>query len=258
VITLGKTVYTENFYALQRADSYSSAKKILPIVQDYVSYNSVIDIGCGVGTWLRACRELTQGDLCGVDGAYVNVDQIEIPEDCFHPWDISTPLEILDRKFDLTISVEVAEHIDRSKVDIYIYNITRFSDIILFSAAIPYQAGIHHVNEQWPSYWTAKFAGAGYIPVDCLRGRIWNDREIEVHYRQNIMFYVRETALNRYPALQDEIGKGKSVVMDLVHPELYTLSGAGLKKWRTRFMHLLGCLPSAFKKTFKKRFFRKS
>ncbi|MBR0151646.1 MAG: class I SAM-dependent methyltransferase [Synergistaceae bacterium] len=192
-------------------------------MRDYVSFESVIDIGCGVAQVLMACYESGVGVIRGVDGSWVNEELLLIPSEQFTQYDLSRPGikdEIPEKHFDLTISSEVAEHIDPEDTETYMDNLTSFSDMILFSAAIPGQGGTHHVNEQWPSYWIEKFRARGFVPVDCIRSKIWDDKEIRPDYRQNLMFFVREDKLNDYPALATYVG-GK--VFDLVHPDLFTM-----------------------------------
>ena len=160
--------------------------------------------------------------------------------------DISLPLNLVEKPFDLVISVEVAEHIECSKVDTYLENLVHLGEVILFSAAIPWQGGLHHVNEQWPSYWVERFALKGYIPVDCLREKIWSDEDICPHYRQNLMFFIKETSIERYSALKNEIAMGKSRVLDLVHPEYYKRLNDVKKmsfKWTlSQFLNFLSAL----------------
>ena len=61
--------------------------------------------------------------------------------------------------------------------------------VVLFSAAIPHQGGVSHVNEQWQSYWWELFGAHGYVAVDCIRPRIFSDPRVEWWYRQNIVVY---------------------------------------------------------------------
>ena len=168
-----------------------------------------------------ACYESGAKAIRGVDGAWVNKALLMIPEECFTQYDISQPGlkdKIPEQHFDLTISSEVAEHIDPQDTEIYMDNLTSFSDVILFSAAIPGQGGTHHVNEQWPSYWIDKFAARGFIPVDCIRSKLWNDEHVHVWYKQNLMFFVKNNALDDYPALKRESGRP---VLDMVHFKLW-------------------------------------
>ena len=52
-----KARYDKGFYEGQQAGSRSSAERIVPLVLDLVHPRSVVDIGCGVGTWLAVIEE---------------------------------------------------------------------------------------------------------------------------------------------------------------------------------------------------------
>ena len=254
---MGKNLYTERFYDYQRSTSALSAQKIFPLIKEYLVFDSVVDVGCGVGEWLKVCQEMGSSRILGIDGVYVNQEQLAVPKHCFHPSDISLPLNLVEKPFDLVISVEVAEHIECSKVDTYLENLVHLGEVILFSAAIPWQGGLHHVNEQWPSYWVERFALKGYIPVDCLREKIWSDEDICPHYRQNLMFFIKETSIERYNALKNEIAMGKSRVLDLVHPEYYKRLNDVKKmsfKWTlSQFLKFLSALFPTFLRAVRKR-----
>ena len=95
-----------------------------------------------------------------------------------------------DKPFELTQSFEVAEHLYAQYAPNFIKLLTSLSDIILFSAAIPYQGGVHHVNEQPPAYWAELFAQNDYVCIDCIRSQIWNNESISTWYSQNILLFV--------------------------------------------------------------------
>lgn len=46
----------------------------------------------------------------GIDGDYVNRDLLRITKDCFEAWDLGKRIT-MDRKFDLVVFMEVAEHL---------------------------------------------------------------------------------------------------------------------------------------------------
>src|SRR4051812_19168372 len=92
--------YTDAFYDLQRAGSLRSARAILPIVLDVLKPASVLDVGCGTGTWASVCGELGVDDFLGVDGDYVDRGRLLIPIDRFQPANLAEPLD-LGRSFDL-------------------------------------------------------------------------------------------------------------------------------------------------------------
>jgi cyclopropane fatty-acyl-phospholipid synthase-like methyltransferase len=66
--------YTKDFYELLQDGSRSSARVILPLLLELLQSQpqSVIDVGCGVATWLGVFQELGIEDCLGVDGDYVD------------------------------------------------------------------------------------------------------------------------------------------------------------------------------------------
>jgi hypothetical protein len=66
-------------------------------------------------------------------------------------------LRLPTERFDLALCIEVAEHIEETYIDTFVFNITRSSDVLVFSAAPPGQGGVGHVNEKPWSYWVEKF-----------------------------------------------------------------------------------------------------
>jgi SAM-dependent methyltransferase len=211
--------YSAAFYESQSGGSRRSADTLLPIIRDLVHPASVVDIGCGVGTWLAGWRALGVEDVLGVDGDWVDRAQLQIPGERFRPQDLTTALG-LGRRFDLAMSLEVAEHLDAAHADRFVANLVALAPVVLFSAAIPGQGGTHHVNEQWPEYWRAKFAGHGYEIVDCLRRRIW-DAPIDYCYAQNAFLYVSRERLEQDVALRAEWQATAPAQLSLVHPEHY-------------------------------------
>ena len=120
------------------------------------------------------------------------------------------------------MSLEVAEHLDEAAADTFVASLVALAPLVLFSAAIPYQGGTNHVNEQWPSYWHAKFAARDYVVVDCLRERLWRNEQVTYWYAQNMLFFVRRDRLADYPALAAHVARaGDGPPLHLVHPGHY-------------------------------------
>lgn len=219
----GKQAYDENFYLIQKDGSFKSAMEILPLVNEFIRPRSVVDVGCGVGTWLAAWKHLSRGgiNVYGIDGDYVDRSQLLIDEKIFHPANIENRIT-LERRFDLVESLEVAEHLTPARADSFVEDLTRLGDVILFSAAIPAQGGTNHVNEQWQSYWAEKFLQFDYVGIDCIRPSIWNNGNVEFWYRQNIFIYVKRSELYRYPELQEFYLKHRdATIFNAVHPEMW-------------------------------------
>jgi SAM-dependent methyltransferase len=209
--------YKRKFYESSR-EGMVSAKEIVPAVIDLVKPRSVVDLGCGVGGWLAAFMEAGVEDVAGYDGEWVHLDDLLIPQKCFHRHDLSKPLPV-ERVFDLAVSVEVAEHLRAECALPFVQTLTKFSNVVLFSAAIPFQGGTNHFNEQWPAYWAQLFAKNGFATVDCLRMKFWNNPQVKWWYAQNIMLFVAEAHLGSYPALMDAYRKENLWGVSLVHPK---------------------------------------
>lgn len=216
----GNQNYDENFYKMQKDDSYKSATLVLPAVRKFIRPKKVIDIGCGVGTWLAAWKNFG-AEIYGVDGDYVDRSQLFISEKNFHPANLENKIK-LNEKFDLVETLEVAEHLSPARADSFVEDLVKLGNVILFSAAIAGQGGVNHVNEQMQSYWAEKFLNQGYVGIDCIRPQIWNKKQIEFWYRQNIFIYVKSSELYRYPELQEYYLKHKeNQILDVVHPEAW-------------------------------------
>jgi SAM-dependent methyltransferase len=215
--------YTTKFFENQRSGSRRSADRVVPLIVDLVRPQSVIDIGCGVGAWLAAFSEHGATDIFGVDGEYVDRRMLQIPEDRFVAGDLTKPIR-LDRRFDLVCCLEVAEHLAAEFAGTLVDSLTSLGPVILFSAALPYQGGTNHVNEQWPEYWAKLFKERGYLPLDCFRTAIWNDPNVEWWYAQNVLLFFEQARLESLdtsdPLRRLALGT-LNPPLSLVHPRGY-------------------------------------
>jgi SAM-dependent methyltransferase len=210
---------------------------VVPIIMEAVGCRSVIDVGCGVGTWLSVFLEHGVTDVQGIDGPYVDVEALLIPRDHFVKADLSASLPRLDRRFDVALCLEVAEHLPASSTENLVEALTSYSPVVVFSASVPFQEGTGHINEQWLEYWIERFSNHGYVAIDYLRPKIWNNPAVEWWYAQNTIFYVNERALAEYPRLQDAQNRGwcGNSPPSLVHPKFLLhkerrLTGVPLKE----------------------------
>ncbi len=210
-----KTIYGAGFYDTIREGTKASAAVVVPLVLGELdgSVKTVIDVGCGEGWWAQTFAD--HGcEVIGIDGHYVDSSPLG---ERFIPHDLGQPLPgHLVGRFDLAISLEVAEHLPASRAESFISDLTRLAPMVLFSAAIPGQGGTGHVNEQWPEYWVQLFAVFGYSVSGALRWHIWDDMRVENWYRQNLM--VASSRPDDYPQLFDT---PTAPVWPVVHPVLY-------------------------------------
>ena len=217
----GNQAYDENFYRAQKDGSFKSASVILPLVAEFIHPQTVVDVGCGVGTWLAFWKNIFNTEIYGLDGDYVDRAQLFIDEKNFYPTNLEERIN-LEKRFDLAMTLEVAEHLSPARADSFVEDLTKLSDVILFSAAVPDQGGTNHVNEQWQSYWAKKFSRFGYVAIDCIRPEVWAREDVAFWYRQNILIYAKSSELYRYPELQEFYLKHRDgIIYDAVHPQMW-------------------------------------
>jgi cyclopropane fatty-acyl-phospholipid synthase-like methyltransferase len=233
-----KYIHTERMHNTQ------AALEILPFVFQYHKPKSVLDIGCGNGSWLKAAIDLGVERVTGVDGIQVDDHQLNISKNDFLQHDLTRPLQ-LNKKFDLAISLEVAEHLPESAANNMVHILTTHSDCVLFSAAIPGQGGQYHVNEQWPEYWHQKFKAKGYLAYDIIRNEFWNNLNVFWWYKQNIVLYAKKEIF------ENTTLKHTDIVNSFVHPELFRKKITNPKYLRSKkelFKVAFQCLKLVFKK----------
>lgn len=212
--------YTNSFYERIRSGATRSAEVVAPLVLQLLPVSSVVDVGCGDGSWLAVFRKLGVGEVLGVDGDYVDRSLLQIPRECFRALNLTEPFS-LGRTFDLAMSLEVAEHLPPQSAPHFVECLTSLAPCVLFSAAIPFQGGDHHVNEQWPDMWAALFKERGYLPVDFVRRQIWQNDAVEWWYIQNILLFVQAGLIEGNASLKAEFERTSPLQICLVHPRQY-------------------------------------
>jgi prefoldin subunit 5 len=217
------TRYSPEFFATQSIRSLLSARVVLGALFEVFRPRSVIDVGCGVGPWLRAAQELGTEDLLGVDGEYVVRGQLLVDPDRFVAVDLERQrlAEVLRprRRFDLVMCMEVAEHLSFDRAPTLVEDLASVGDVVLFSAAIPFQGGEHHVNEQWPEFWGLLFRQAGFACADFLRSRVWARPDVDWWYAQNTLLFVRQGSESGAALSVHQVPPGLS--LSRVHPNNY-------------------------------------
>ena len=215
---MGRNLYDKHWFSSQISDSSSSAAAAVPeILRLAPEAKSVVDVGCGAGTWLEQFKLLNPAieRIYGYDGGTPDASQMRIPAESYQRIDLSEPpAPGSSGRYDLALSLEVAEHLPAEASARFVQFLTGLSDLIVFSAALPGQGGGGHINERMPSYWIGLFEAQGYECSDVLRARLWNDQRIMSYYRQNMLVAMK--AGTRPDIRRIDAGN----VVDVVHPQL--------------------------------------
>ncbi len=215
--------YDDEFYQQQVSGSYQSAKVVAPLLGEIFIPDSAVDVGCGRGTWLKAFKEIGTRQLVGFDGEWNAQENMIEDSIVFNACNLNKGIcgDDYDR-FDLAISLEVAEHLEPSSSERFVQSLVRLSDAVLFSAAFTGQLGRSHINCRRHTYWGQLFAVHDYIPFDVFRPLIWGDARVEFWYRRNTFLYVRKNS-DRYAFVRaKKIAPMADIAfMDCINPALY-------------------------------------
>jgi SAM-dependent methyltransferase len=196
----------------------TSAETILELLFSYVKPRSVLDVGCGLGTWLAVLREHGLTDVQGIEGEWLDPSTLVVEPSMIAKCDLQSGFSC-GRRFDLVVSLEVAEHLSPEAAAPFVASLAKHGDLVLFSAAIPSQGGYHHVNERFPNYWADLFARHGFQACDCIRPYIWTDQKVHWWLRQNTLLFAHQRALTAYPQLAEQVAIARPLA--IVHPEVY-------------------------------------
>lgn len=235
--------------------SKRSAKQIVPLVLEILKIKSVIDVGCGVGTWLSVFKEYGVEDILGVDGNWVDKKMLQIPNDRFLSFDLTKPFRI-NRRFDLAISLEVAEHLSNEHAEAFVDSLVRLGPVILFSAAIPHQGGTGHLNEKWPDYWAEHFQKRGYVVIDYIRKKVWQNDNVEPWYAQNMLIFAEKTYKENNVLLKRAFENTFSSQLSIVHPKSWSLMLARSEPKNMPLIKILSVLPTVTAKSLNEKIWK--
>ncbi|MEK6288854.1 MAG: polysaccharide deacetylase family protein [Acidobacteriota bacterium] len=210
-----ETIYDDQFFDKITDSALTSARIIVPLLLNYIDPKSVIDIGCGRGAWLKAFQENGITIVRGLDGDYVDQSKLLVNQANFTATDLSEPFDV-DGQYDLVVCLEVAEHLPASSAKQLIATLTKAVQLVLFSAAIPYQGGDGHLNEQWPEYWESLFEEYGFRRLDPIRRYIWQDKRVAPWYQQNLYLFVSDVAIANSEILTTEQQRARNQPVECV------------------------------------------
>lgn len=216
------SLYPADFYQHRRDHTAHAARRILGALPTTLPRRSVADIGCGTGTWLAAALQAGATSAFGVEGNWVTSAMLDDTRIVFAPQDLEQ--RVTGPRVDLALSLEVGEHLSPRRAETFIADLVALAPAILFSAAIPGQGGVGHLNEQWQSWWAGHFAEHGYQAYDVIRPAIWTDDAIPAWYRQNVVLY-----LDGATAPPLALTPTEPALLDRVHPAFWARANRELQ-----------------------------
>jgi SAM-dependent methyltransferase len=238
MVRLSRQIYGKRFYARRAGIAASSAARMLQMLHYVQPYRSVVDVGCGTGSWLKEAKALGADRVLGYDGPWVPEagHGLVLREDEFVAVDLSACLPLVDDRFDIALCLEVGEHLPLAMAATLVERLCAASDVVVFSAAVPGQGGSGHVNEQLQSWWWLHFRNHGYVCYDLFRPQLWTEPSVNVVYRQNALVYVRHSAgqdIHERWLSKAGLPLQTQFELDRIHPDLLMLRVCTLQRGLT-------------------------
>lgn len=188
---------------------------MVPVIVGMFKPESVVDIGCGLGTFLHVFKNEGVNEILGVDGPWVDRSRLQdyLSLENFVEANLENEI-VLDKVYDLVLSLEVAEHLSEAAAETFVKSLVNAGNIVIFSAALPMQGGQNHINEQPVSYWEKLFLQHNYVLHDILRPLFWDNGKVEYWYKQNVVVFA---------PVGYEFASETQPIRDIVHYELFEL-----------------------------------
>jgi len=155
------SVYDAAFYETYGHEAESMSKWFLPLLNEVIPFESLVDVGAGEGWYVRWCLENGK-EAHGVEGSDAALER-SVAGGFMRKQDLRVPFRLV-KKYDLCLSLEVAEHIEEEYAPVFVESLCSLSDTVVMTAAPPGQGGLMHCNEQPKSYWVSLFRKQGFWP----------------------------------------------------------------------------------------------
>jgi SAM-dependent methyltransferase len=186
-------LYDNKYYEeIVEPEIVRSAPVIAESIVKEFNPRSIVDVGCGTGTLLLELNKLGINTL-GLEYAQAGLEKCRSKGLSVKHFDIESS-QAIEKKVDLAVSTEVAEHLPAKCADKYIDLLTSMAETVVITAATPGQGGLDHVNEQPNEYWIEKFANRNFNYQKDLTMQLrkeWQEKDITNWYYSNVMVFTK-------------------------------------------------------------------
>jgi hypothetical protein len=156
--------YNLLFHKAIEHEEIPQARRIAQYVNDYIKPDCFLDFGSSTGIYVKEIQIcMPQVETTGFEFSEDACNNAVCPN--IIRTDLTIPLNLTkatDKKT-LGLCLEVLEHIPDENWSEVLSNITKLSDIIIFSAAHPGQGGTGHINCRPKIDWIRRFHSLGWV-----------------------------------------------------------------------------------------------
>jgi cyclopropane fatty-acyl-phospholipid synthase-like methyltransferase len=189
---MDKKIHARGFWQSPKIDHYYDpifSKKLNLVVSNY---SSVVDFGCGNAKYAKYIKEQSKIDVDAFDG---NPHVSDITEGFASLLDLSKDFD-LSKKYDVVISLEVAEHIPKQYEETYVNNLVNHCEkMIIISWAKIGQGGKGHVNEQNSEYVVDLFGDMGFYLDEDLTKLLRESSTVCRWFKDTVHVFKRKSLL---------------------------------------------------------------
>ena len=197
--------------------NYQTAFEYLKYLYELYEFNTVLDIGCGACSWLKAADEIIQNQskkkIVGIEKFYEPDSNLNfhIHNGDFKNYNLNDLN--LNIKFDLSICIEVGEHIKPQDSSHLIKSLTSCSDIVIFGSATLRQSGDLHINTNNHQFWINIFKRYDFEMIDIFRAKFWNS-DLVPSIIQNTFLFVKNGSNSAI------FKNNTSPLVNIIHPKV--------------------------------------
>jgi hypothetical protein len=161
-------LYNDEFFLWHLTYAREYSIKTMDWYIDTLNPKSVVDFGCGIGSYLESCYNKNIENYTGYDigGEYAKKYTPSFLHNHIEYLDCTKPIKTT-QKYDCVITFETIEHIEPLGTDVFIKNLIDATDLengkILFTGASPDQDGCGHINCKEKEDWIKEFDKYNFI-----------------------------------------------------------------------------------------------
>lgn len=189
--------YSDRYYNRHLIRYRKWENKVGEYLYNELKPNSVLDLGCGVGSYLEGFLNAGCKDLLGIELNFNNAKKYIVNNiySFIVEGNVTQDLN-LNRKFDCVISFEVGEHIYPDGTRMFVNNLTSYSDkYIILTAAPPGQRGTGHINLLDKNIWIDFVVSKGFLYKEDLVEKYkikWKKFKVGYYIINNLMIFKRK------------------------------------------------------------------